>query len=106
MAMNRENRAKQFAPFDALKGLSEALRKKEYDHERQERTERSEEIEEEISKEISKIDKKDRVRIRCFENGYYVDIIGEVKEINFIKKYIAIEEGKIFFDDIYGIKKL
>lgn len=31
--MSREDRAKQFAPFDALKGLQMALRKKEYEHE-------------------------------------------------------------------------
>ena len=29
--MNRQDRAKQFAPFDALKGLREALAKKEYE---------------------------------------------------------------------------
>ena len=31
--MKREQRAKQFAPFDALKGLQDALRVKEYEHE-------------------------------------------------------------------------
>ncbi len=31
--MSREDRAKQFAPFNALKGLQEALRRKEYEHE-------------------------------------------------------------------------
>jgi hypothetical protein len=33
MKMSRQNRAKQFAPFDALKGLSSALRQKELEHE-------------------------------------------------------------------------
>ena len=32
--MPRIERARQFAPFDALKGLSEALRIKEYEHDR------------------------------------------------------------------------
>ena len=31
--MKREQRAKQFAPFDPLKGLRDALRVKEYEHE-------------------------------------------------------------------------
>lgn len=31
--MPQIERAKQFAPFDALKGLQEALRKKEKEHE-------------------------------------------------------------------------
>ncbi|MFA7642957.1 MAG: hypothetical protein WCY74_06740, partial [Sphaerochaetaceae bacterium] len=34
MKMPRQNRAPQFAPFDALKGLHEALRLAEYEHER------------------------------------------------------------------------
>ena len=32
--MPRKQRAKQFAPFDALKGLHEALKIKEYEHDR------------------------------------------------------------------------
>ena len=31
--MPRVDRAKQFAPFDALKGLQDALRVKEFEHE-------------------------------------------------------------------------
>ena len=30
--MEREKRAKQFAPFDALTGLKDAIRLKEYEH--------------------------------------------------------------------------
>lgn len=32
--MNRQERAKQFMPFDALKGLQEELRKKEVEREK------------------------------------------------------------------------
>lgn len=32
--MKQSERAKQFAPFDALKGLQESLRKKEKEHEK------------------------------------------------------------------------
>ncbi|MBR0350924.1 MAG: hypothetical protein IJH76_03805 [Clostridia bacterium] len=32
MVVSKENRAKQFQPFDSLKGLQEALRKKEKEH--------------------------------------------------------------------------
>ena len=37
--IRREDRAKQFAPFDALTGLRKALREKEIEHERTERVE-------------------------------------------------------------------
>ena len=33
MAVNRVSRAKQFLPFDALKGFQEALREKEVEYE-------------------------------------------------------------------------
>ena len=36
MQVNRIARAKQFLPFDALKGLKEALRKKEIEYEEKE----------------------------------------------------------------------
>ena len=41
--MMREERAKQFAPFDAMKGLQEALRDREERHSRVEKLEISEE---------------------------------------------------------------
>ena len=51
--MNRQDRAKQFAPFDALNGLREALAKKEYDLGKVERGEHSEELDSEISDKLS-----------------------------------------------------
>ena len=41
--MDRSERAKQFAPFDALRGLREALEEKEREHERREKRMRTEE---------------------------------------------------------------
>ena len=43
MRMPRINRAAQFAPFDALKGLQEALRVKEFEHDKIAKSELSEE---------------------------------------------------------------
>ena len=48
MRMNRQDRAKQFAPFDALRGLREALAAKEREHEKQERGDVSEDVAAEI----------------------------------------------------------
>ena len=53
MGISRENRARQFLPFDALKGLQEALREKEI--ELDERKELSEESIEELSKNLQQI---------------------------------------------------
>ena len=53
--MNRIERAKQFLPFDALKGLQEALRKKERELENVERIELSEESLEELENKFNRI---------------------------------------------------
>lgn len=103
--MNRQDRAKQFAPFDALKGLREALAKKEYDLGKVERREHSEELDAEISEQFTKIRRGDRIALTCYQDGYYVKVIGAVKEINTIYKYVVIGNGKVFFDDIYGVDR-
>ena len=51
MAISRADRARQFLPFDALKGLNEALRSKEIEYE--DRKDLSED-EEEKMKELEK----------------------------------------------------
>lgn len=50
--MNRANRAAQFQPFDALKGLQEELRMREERRNRVAKKEVSDEKAEEISKEL------------------------------------------------------
>ena len=64
--MNRQDRAKQFAPFDALNGLREALAKKEYDLGKVERGEHSEELDSEISDKLSKVQRGDRIALTCY----------------------------------------
>ena len=51
--MPRAQRAKQFAPFDALKGLKDAIKLKEYEHEKKLKGELSEEKIVEILNEMS-----------------------------------------------------
>ena len=53
--MPRKDRAKQFAPFDALKGLHDALRLKEYKHEKVAKGEMSEDDAKAISDVLTKI---------------------------------------------------
>ena len=103
--MNREDRAKQFAPFEALSGLREALRQKEVKHESEVKREISEEKINLIAETLSTIDKGDKIEVKCFEDGYYITIIGNVTKIDFIKKFLILEEGKILFSNIYEIKR-
>ena len=97
MRMIRQERAKQFAPFDALRGLREALAKKE-------RGEVSEEAAAEIEATLIKLKKGDRVRALIFDDGYYVTVEGQVTNFNVPFRYIKIEDGKIPFSDLYDLR--
>ena len=61
MAISRADRARQFLPFDALKGLNEALRNKEIEYE--DRKELSEEEEEKISSILFSLESGNIIRI-------------------------------------------
>ncbi len=102
--MKREERAKQFAPFEALGGLREALAKKELEHDRIEKTEVSEERAEHIERMLKKLERGMRVCVTYYNNGYYVDVEGAVCAVNAVDGFIKIGNGKVFFDDLYDIK--
>lgn len=103
--MNRTDRAKQFAPFDALKGLQEALRIKELNHERVQKGDLSEEKAEEMSKIIINLNKREKVKITYFKEGYYKQAQGQIK-IDIEKNRIEIDGLKIDLQDIFEIEKL
>ena len=90
MVVNRIARAKQFLPFDALKGLQEALREKEIEYE--EKKELSEETLAELNNRFNQIEKGSYVKIRYYRNGRYSEINGIVTYIDYIKKKIQIDK--------------
>lgn len=89
----RTARAKQFLPFDALKGLQEALRVKEKELEFEERKELSEEILNNLDVILNRIEIGNTVRVRYYRNKRYNEIKGMVNKINFIKKNIQLNNG-------------
>ncbi|NBH14246.1 YolD-like family protein [Lachnospiraceae bacterium] len=99
--MSRAQRAKQFMPFAALKGFSEALRQKEKVLVR--RAELSEEYQEELNRRLMRIKKEDVISLVYFENGEYLQIAGIVSEIDKISRVLKIVNVEIKFDDIYDI---
>ena len=90
MVVNRIARTKQFLPFDALKGLQEALREKEIEYE--EKKELSEETLAELNNVFNKIEKGSFVKIRYYRNGRYKEIEGIVTYIDYIKRKIQIDK--------------
>ena len=103
MKMPREERAKQFAPFDALKGLQQALRIKEYEHERVQKGEVQEEKANEISKTLMSIEKGDHAKVVYFEDGHNKVIEGEVK-LKIEEQIIEVARKKISLDNLLDIE--
>lgn len=103
MQVNRITRAKQFLPFDALKGLQEALREKEIEYE--ERKELSEEALINLDKKFNRIEIGNYVEIRYYKNRQYIEINGIVTKFDFIKKKIQINKNEnININDIIDIR--
>lgn len=98
-------RAKQFMPFDALKGLREALRLKEYKHEKIQIGDLSEETIEEISNVLSSLKKGDVVEAEIFDDGYKIKISG-VSKLKLESEEILIGEKTINLNNILSIKIL
>ena len=87
---NRVARARQFLPFDALKGLQEALREKEIEYE--EKKDLSEDTLNELNNKFNQIDNGSFVKITFYKNGKYSEIKGRVTNIDYIKKKIQINK--------------
>ena len=102
--MPPSQRAKQFAPFDALVGLRQALKEKEKI--RVPRKEISDDMAEEIDRNLKSLEAGKIVTIVWYNEieRNYIQITGEVKNINVKKRFIQIEAIYIHFDDIYEIK--
>lgn len=102
--MPRINRAAQFAPFNALKGLNDALRMKEYEHEKILKGDLSQEQVEKISETLLLLKNNDIVFLTYFSDGYYKTIEGKCK-IKIEEQLIIFDNLTINFDDIYDISK-
>ena len=88
--VNRVARAKQFLPFDALKGLQEAIREKEV--EKKKKRDLAEDTLNDLNNKFNQIDNGSFVKITFYKNGKYSEIKGRVTNIDYIKKKIQINK--------------
>lgn len=102
--MSKSDRAKQFAPFDALKGLQDALRMKEYEHDRIQKGDLSQEKLNTMTKILLEHKKNDILKIKYYEDGYIKEKIGHAK-IDFTLRVIIFDNLKINFDDIIDVSQ-
>lgn len=100
--MLRQDRAKQFMPFAALKGLPEATAKKEKITVK--RKELSECMAEELNRKFLLLERGKMVTVTYYLQGEYVKMTGLVALIDNNYRVLRIVDTKIHFDDVIDIE--
>lgn len=99
--MSVENRAKQFMPFAAIKGLAEALEQKEKII--VDRIELTEDMAEELDWSMRGLKTGMLVTVVYFCNGEYLKKTGVVSRIDRASRVLYIVETKIGFEELLKI---
>ena len=102
--MTRQERAKQFMAFDAMKGLSEALRDREERHLRVEKHDISDEEIEQNSRVLCALGRGMRVRMEYYRAFHDIVVEGRITEVSIPFKFLRLDGEKVLFEDIYDIK--
>ncbi|MDE7232401.1 MAG: YolD-like family protein [Lachnospiraceae bacterium] len=97
-----EERAKQFMPFAALRGLPDALAAKE--KVLVPKVELSPEMEEELDRRMHLLTKGKMSTVIYFQKGEYIKITGLVARIDETSRLLQIVNTKIRFEDILQIE--
>ena len=99
--MSISDRAKQFSPFSALRGLEEALQKKEEALSLVTKPDLSPEKEAEINQKLEELQKGDKVKITYYEAGRIKTVIDEF--ISLDRCEIDLSEVSIKLTDILDV---
>lgn len=100
--MGRAERAKQFMPFDALKGFRDALKEKEKII--VPKVELSEYAKSILDRKLQQVQKNDIITVVYFEKMEYLKVTGMVSRLDLSSRYLKVVNTKIAFDDIYDIE--
>lgn len=98
-----EDRAKQFMPFSALRGLPDALKLKEKIVVPM--IELSEEKKEMLDARMREIKEGDMASVVHYCDGEYIKLSGMVAKLDTTQRYIQIINTRIYFDNIYDIER-
>ncbi|MBQ9044350.1 MAG: YolD-like family protein [Oscillospiraceae bacterium] len=104
--MPPSQRAKQFAPFDALSGLGAALERKRRERERTERPILPEERCADLNDALCALQPDDRVTARYYRRGAQRVITGYVAAIDGVTHTLTIGVTRIAFADLLDLQRL
>lgn len=99
--MSRQERAKQFMPFAALKGYEEALHRKEKIV--VPKKELSEEQKQLLDEKFHLIRKNDVITVIYFHRGEYLQKTGMVSRLDPTARVLCVVHTRISFEDIYDV---
>lgn len=99
--MSKENRAKQFMPFNALRGYYDLIKEKQ--RIKTDKKELSQDKADMLSYKMNNLQKGMMVKIVYYNIDHYDTIEGLVSKIDSTYKTITIVKTKINIDDIYDI---
>lgn len=94
-------RAKIFAPFDALRGFSAALRAKEKI--RRPRRSLLDDKLEELNSKACALKKGDQISVLYYSEDDYLSVSGSLSEIDPVNRVLSVAGKEIGFDDIYEL---
>ena len=100
--MSKADRAKQFLPFNSLRGYYDLIREKEKI--KVERRILSDDDLEAISNKLHEINKNMMIKVTYYDFDSYRTINGIVSKIDLELKYLVIVKTKISFNDITEIE--
>lgn len=101
--MATSDRAKQFMPFAALKGLDKALEMAELNYFRVEKPVLSEDTIEELNSQLNRLERYDIAYIRHYMDGRIINTAGTVTWIDGTFKYLLLNDKRIEFENILKI---
>lgn len=100
--MSLDKRAAQFLPFQAVKGLDEALRQKEKIV--VEKIQLSEESLKELDEKMHLVKKGSIVSVTYFCKGEYLKLTGMVARLDEVARVLQVVSTKIKFEDILDVE--
>ena len=100
--MKRSERAKQFIPFSALKGLDEELTRAE--KVLCQKRELLEDEAEELNRKLTDIEAGSRIEIEYYRMGEYVKKKGTVQRVDDVYRVIEVDDKKIKISSIVSVK--
>ena len=98
-------RAKQFLPFEAVRGLRQALKAKEFEVEAVQKGFLAEEEARTISSILSSLQGGEILEAKYFKDGHYYFAEGKAKLV-YEEGYLLIEDLKIPLKDLFGLRLL